>query len=114
MCDKAILESDGTLKSVPDYYKNQQMCNKAAGNYPFALKFVVKCYKTTKKKYVIKLLILIILKLNIFLFDLRPEKCVIKPFTNVLFYLILFLINILTKCVIESFLKIVFQVKILP
>ena len=50
MCDKAILESDGTLKSVPDYYKNQQMCNKAAGNYPFALKFVVKCYKTQKKK----------------------------------------------------------------
>ena len=109
MCDKAILESDGTLKSAPDYYKNQQMCNKAVDNYPFALKFVVKCYKIC----VIKLLILILVKLNIFLFDLRPEKCVIKPFTNALFYLILFLINMLTKCVIESFLMIVFQVKIL-
>ena len=23
MCDKAILENDGTLKSIPDCYKNQ-------------------------------------------------------------------------------------------
>ena len=32
MCDKAILENDGTLKSVPDCYKNEEMCNKAADN----------------------------------------------------------------------------------
>ena len=26
-CDKAILESGGTWKFVPDCYKNQEMCN---------------------------------------------------------------------------------------
>ena len=34
MCDKANLENGRTLKSVPAYYKNQEMCNKAADNYP--------------------------------------------------------------------------------
>ena len=29
MCDKAILENGETLKSVPDGYKNQAMCNEA-------------------------------------------------------------------------------------
>ena len=33
MCDKAILENGGTLKFVPDCYKNQEMCNKAVDNY---------------------------------------------------------------------------------
>ena len=33
MCDKAILENGGTLKSVSNYYKNQERCNKAVGNY---------------------------------------------------------------------------------
>ena len=37
MCDKAILENDGTLKSVPDCSKNQEMYNKAVDNYPHAL-----------------------------------------------------------------------------
>ena len=36
------------LKSVPDCYKNQKMCNKAIDNYPHALEFVPKCYKTQK------------------------------------------------------------------
>ena len=40
MFDKAILENGGTLKSVPDCYKNQEMCNKAVDNYPHALEFV--------------------------------------------------------------------------
>ena len=48
MCDKAILKNVGTLKSVPDCYKNQQMCDKAVDNYPYALKFVPECYKTQK------------------------------------------------------------------
>ena len=60
MCDKAILENGGTLKSVPDCYKNQEMCNKAVDNYPHALEFVPECHKT--KKFVIKLLILIFLQ----------------------------------------------------
>ena len=29
MSDKAILKSAGTLKYVPDCYKNQEMCYKA-------------------------------------------------------------------------------------
>ena len=34
MRDKAFLENSETLKSVPDCYKNQEMCNKAIDNYP--------------------------------------------------------------------------------
>ena len=36
-CDKAIPESGGTLRSIPDYYKNQEMYNKAIDNYSHAL-----------------------------------------------------------------------------
>ena len=28
MCDNAILENGGTLKPVPDCYKNKKMCDK--------------------------------------------------------------------------------------
>ena len=44
MCDKAILENGGTLKSIPYCYKNQEMCNKAVENYPHALEFSPECY----------------------------------------------------------------------
>ena len=40
MCDKSILENSGTLKSVPDCCKNQEMCSKSVDNYPHALEFV--------------------------------------------------------------------------
>ena len=43
MCDKAILENSGILKSVRDCYKNQKMCDKAVDNYPQALYFVPEC-----------------------------------------------------------------------
>ena len=43
-----ILESGGKLKSVPDYYKNQKICNIAVDNYPHALEFVLNCFKTQK------------------------------------------------------------------
>ena len=46
MRDEVILENGGTLKSVPDCYKNQEVCNKAVVNYPRALEFVSECYKT--------------------------------------------------------------------
>ena len=36
MCDKAILESDGTLQSVPDCHESEEMSNKAVDNYPQA------------------------------------------------------------------------------
>ena len=32
MCDKAILENGGILRSVHDCYKNQEMCNKLLDN----------------------------------------------------------------------------------
>ena len=49
MCDKAILENGGTLKSVPHCYENQEMCNKAVDNYPHVLELVPECYKMQKK-----------------------------------------------------------------
>ena len=48
MRDKAILESGGTLKSVPDCYKDQEMRNDAVDNYPNALEFLSESYKTQK------------------------------------------------------------------
>ena len=50
MCDKAIPENGGTLKSVPDCYKNHEMCNKAVENYPNALELVTECYKTQEMR----------------------------------------------------------------
>ena len=46
MCCKAILENGGTLESVPDCSKNQEMCNRAVDNCPDALKFVPDCHVT--------------------------------------------------------------------
>ena len=43
-----LLENGGTLQSVPDCYKNQQMCHKSIDNYLYALKFVPHCYMTQK------------------------------------------------------------------
>ena len=43
MCGKAIVENGGTLKSVLDCYKNQEMCNKAIDNCSHALEFVPEC-----------------------------------------------------------------------
>ena len=60
MCDKAIIENCGTLKSVPDCYKNQEMCNKAVDNYPHALNLFLNTIRL--KKCVIKLSILILLQ----------------------------------------------------
>ena len=50
MCDKAILENGGTLKSTKnqDCYKNQEKCNKGDDNYPYELEVVSECYKTRK------------------------------------------------------------------
>ena len=59
MCNKAILENGGTLKSTTDCYKDQEISDKAVENYPHALEFVPECYKT--QTCVIKLLILILL-----------------------------------------------------
>ena len=56
MCDKVNLENGGNggdsengenggSFTVPDYYKNQKMCNKAVDNCPHALDFAPKCNK---------------------------------------------------------------------
>ena len=45
---KVILENGGTFESVPDCYKNQEICNKAVDNYPHALAFDRESYKTQK------------------------------------------------------------------
>ena len=57
MHNKVFIENDGTVKSVPDIYKNQEMYDKPVDNYLYALKLVFGCYK----KCVIKLSILILL-----------------------------------------------------
>ena len=44
MCNEAILKNGRTLKSVPDRYKNEEMHNKAVGNYSYALEFVPECF----------------------------------------------------------------------
>ena len=44
MCNKAILESGGTLVCVQ--YNTQKMCDKAVDNYVHALEFVPDCYTT--------------------------------------------------------------------
>ena len=60
MCDKAVLENGGRLKSVPDCCKNHEMCNKAVDNYRYALEFVSERCRT--KNCVIKLSIHILLQ----------------------------------------------------
>ena len=60
--DKSILENGGTLNSVTECYKNQEMCNKAVENYPHALEFVHVLNDIRLKTCVIKLLILILLQ----------------------------------------------------
>ena len=42
MCNKAILENRLFLTAT----EIKKMCNKAVDNYPHALEFVPKCYKT--------------------------------------------------------------------
>ena len=44
--DWYILEKGGTLKSLSDCNKNQELCDKAIDNYSHALEFVLECYKT--------------------------------------------------------------------
>ena len=84
MCDKAILENGGALKSAPDCNRNQEICNKAVDNYPHALEFVPECFMTQE----------------------MCDKAVYRCFL----YFILFPIGIkLKKYVTELFLKILFN-----
>ena len=40
MCDKAVDDNLNALDLVLDRYKTQEMCDKAAADYSFALEFV--------------------------------------------------------------------------
>ena len=46
MCDSAIFKNGGTLNSVLDCNKNQEMCNKTGDNYSHALEFAPDFYMT--------------------------------------------------------------------
>ena len=108
MCDKAIIENGGTLKSVPDCYKNQEMSNKAVDNYPHALEFVPECYKTQemRDKAVDTYPSTIKVVPGCFMAQEMCDKAVERCFL----YLLLFMSSIkLKKCVEELFLKILFQ-----
>ena len=48
MCDKAILETGRTLKSIFNCCKNQEICNKAVDNYLHALELIPDCYIDSK------------------------------------------------------------------
>ena len=56
-CDKAISGNVGTLKSLPDWCKSQEMCNNEVDNYSRTLELASECLTT--QKCVIKLSILI-------------------------------------------------------
>ena len=43
-----LIENCGTLRYVPDCYKNKKICKKTIDNYPYALEFVLESYKTKK------------------------------------------------------------------
>ena len=78
MCDKAILENGGTLKSVADCYKNiRKMRDKAVDNYPHTLEFLPECYETqeicnkaSNKWFLYLIVILIVIKLKKFVAEL--------------------------------------------
>ena len=83
MCDKAILENGGRLKSFPDCYKNQEMGNKAVDNYPHVLDFVPECFMA--QEMFNKAINGCFLYLIVFLIDIKPKKCVAKLFLKILF-----------------------------
>ena len=108
MCNKAILGNGGALKSVPDCYKNQEMCNKAVDNVlefvrecfmtlkicdkavntdPSTIKFFPKCFMT--QEMYDKTVRICFLHSILFLINIKPKKCVIVLFLKILFYGIL-------------------------
>ena len=97
MCDKAFLENNKTLKSVPDCCKSQEICNKTADYYSHALEFVPECFMTQR---------MCDTAVNTYPSTIKflPEcfmssECVIKQLMDVFFclFFILFLINIKLK-----------------
>ena len=48
MCNKAVDNYPHALGFVPKYYKTQNMYDKAVNSYPSAIKFLPKCFMTQK------------------------------------------------------------------
>ena len=74
MCDKAVIDNDGTLKSVPDCCENQEICNKEVDNYPPALEFVSECFMT-QEMYIKQLI-------DVFVFASIPDRCKTQEMCN--------------------------------
>ena len=107
MCDKAILGNAGTLKSVSDCYKDQEMSSKVVEKYSNALEFVPESYETQEMcdKFVSAYSSTIKFVPECIMTQEMCNKAVIDSFL----YLILFVTNMkLKKYVIVLFLKIVF------
>ena len=84
MCIKAVDNYPYALEFLPKCYKTENMCDKAHATYSSTIKFVLRCCMTQE----------------------RCDKAVNRCFL----YLILFLINIkLKKYVTVLFVKIIFQ-----
>ena len=79
---KTILKNAGTLKSVSDCYKNQEMCNKVVNTYSFTIQFVPECYKT--QKICDKAFSKSFLAFYVFFIDMKLEKCVRELFLMIL------------------------------
>ena len=107
MCDKAILggTNGGTLKSVLECYKNQDMCIKAVDQYPHALEFVPQSYKT--QNMCDKAVDTYPYKIKFVPECYKIQEMYDKAVNRYFLYLILFLINVkVKKCVTELSLKI--------
>ena len=86
MTDKSILGNSRTIKSFPDCYKVQKMCNRAVDNYRItvdAFEFVPECSVTQEMcdKAVNRCFLYLIL----FLIGIKLKKCVTKLFLKILF-----------------------------
>ena len=90
-----IIENHGTLKSVPDSSKNQEMCNEAVDTYYSVIKFVPECFMT--QEYVINHLIDDFLYFILFLINKKLKKYVTELLLKILFLIVYFLDKYKTK-----------------
>ena len=84
MCCKAVDNYAHALKFVSDGYKTQKMCIKALNNYPSTIPLVPECYKT--QEMCVRAVILVLLYLILFSIDIRLKKYVIKLLIIMLMY----------------------------
>ena len=90
-----IIENHGTLKSVPDSSKNQEMCNEAVDTYYSIIKFVPECFMT--QEYVINQLTDDFLYFILFLINKKLKKYVIELLLKILFLMVYCLDKYKTK-----------------